>query len=73
MKKDKIFIGLVVVDAILLVLNICDSVFGSMIRALFLCIHPMRQVLQSLEVPMVQPVFFLQEGLDRLWMVCWLR
>lgn len=35
MKKDKIFIGLVVVDAILLVLNICDSVFGSMIRALF--------------------------------------
>ena len=35
MNKDKIFIGLVVVDAILLVLNICDSVFGSMIRALF--------------------------------------
>ena len=35
MNKDKIFIGLVVVDAILLVLNICDSVFGSMIRTLF--------------------------------------
>ena len=35
MKKNKIFIGLVVVDAILLVLNICDSVFGSMIRTLF--------------------------------------
>ena len=35
MKKDKIFIGLVVVDAILLVLNICDSVLGSMMRALF--------------------------------------
>jgi len=35
MKKDKIFIGLIVVDAILLVLNIFDSVFGSMIAALF--------------------------------------
>ena len=35
MNKDKIFNGLVLVDAILLVLNICDSVFGSMIRALF--------------------------------------
>lgn len=35
MKKDKIFIGLIVVDAILLVLNIVDSVFGSAVRALF--------------------------------------
>ena len=35
MKKNKIFIGLVVVDSILLVLNILDSIFGSMLRALF--------------------------------------
>lgn len=35
MKKDKIFIGLVVVDAVLLVLNLADSVLGSMIKALF--------------------------------------
>lgn len=35
MKKDKFFIGLIVVDTILLVLNILDSVFGSMIKALF--------------------------------------
>ena len=35
MKKDKIFIGLVVVDAILFVLNIADSVFGNAARALF--------------------------------------
>ena len=35
MKKDKIFIGLVVLDAILLVLNLADSVLGSMLRAAF--------------------------------------
>ncbi len=35
MKKDKIFIGLIVVDAVLLVLNLADSVLGSMIKALF--------------------------------------
>lgn len=35
MKKDKIFIGLIVVDVILLLLNIWDSVFGSAMRALF--------------------------------------
>lgn len=35
MKKDKIFIGLVVVDVILLVLNLADSILGSMVRGLF--------------------------------------
>lgn len=34
MKKDKIFIGLIVMDAILLVLNLADSILGSMIKAL---------------------------------------
>lgn len=35
MKKDKIFIGLVVVDSILLVMNLFDSIFGSAVRGLF--------------------------------------
>ena len=35
MKKDTFFIGLVVVDAILLVLNLADSLLGSMIKNLF--------------------------------------
>lgn len=35
MKKDKILVGLVVVDSILFILNVVDSIFGSMIRAFF--------------------------------------
>ena len=35
MKKDKIFIGLIVLDAILLVINLADSIFGSVIRSIF--------------------------------------
>ena len=36
MKKDKIFIGLVVVDAILLVLNLADSILNLSIRSSYL-------------------------------------
>lgn len=35
MKKDKIFIGLIVLDVILLVINLADSIFGSVIRSIF--------------------------------------